>query len=254
MSNERKQVTREGWLRRLSVFARILATGLLTCCSPTDDVDDTRVGAVDSRSPSVPTTNAAPTGPASPSAPSASTTAESSASPSVTPPPTEPPGTTGPRRGAFSAHFLASDSCAFSDRWVDVPTVDGSHPVDSNGHTLLLEGNMTTLAVSCGVIESPKLRVLVTFGAYDGVNTLISFAPALSLTEDNPHALRIDVGDDTVRSGDASCSYRALHISDDHTAFLAKFTCPQLVDDNLAGNCAIDEGYFYVENCVPYVE
>lgn len=160
----------------------------------------------------------------------------------------------GPRRAALSAHFAVSDACAFSGQWLDVPAVNGGHPVSSSGHSVLLENAAPDSVVSCQVIESPQLRVLVTVGQFGGVNTLVTFAPALSLNETSLHALRIDVGEETARSGDSSCRYRALEISEDHTAFLGSFTCPHLVDDSLEGACQVDEAYFYVENCVPYAE
>lgn len=83
---------------------------------------------------------------------------------------------------------------------------------------------------------------------------MVTFAPAVSLSEENQHALRIDVDEDTARTDDSSCNYRALEISEDHTAFWGTFTCPHLVNDALEGSCQIDEGFFYVDNCEPYAE
>lgn len=214
-------------------------------------------------STSAPSTSALTSGTPTASAPPAASTS----APDVTgpapenpapenPAPENPPTTPlGPRRGAFSAHFAAQSTCALAGQWIDLPKMEGGHPVSAAGHTALLDGSATTTVVSCQVIESPKLRVLVTLGEFGDHDSMVTFTPAVSLSEENLHALRLDVDEDTARTAtDSSCSYRALEIAAAHSAFLGTFTCPHLVNDALEGSCQIDEGFFYVENCKPYEE
>jgi hypothetical protein len=160
-----------------------------------------------------------------------------------------------------SLHVAAGDNCSLSDRWVDFPALDSGHPVTATAHQPLLENqtrdeNGFTVQVVCEWLseEDPYFVSLAIGLVGDSDQRLVSMSPLLSVGTEQEGTLTFRDSESTPRfagAADPQCRFEAVSVDVQGGSVWGQLSCESVVDDDTGEECAVDEGYFYFENCVP---
>ena len=167
----------------------------------------------------------------------------------------------GEPRGAVSFHVAFGDNCSLSDTWVDFPKVDSGHPVTGAGHDSLLQNrtrdqNGWMAQVSCEWLSQidPYFVSLAIGSIGDADQRLVSMLPTLSVGQKREGTMTFRDREASPRfagPADPKCQFEAVSVDVAAGTVRGLVSCAKVVDKTSGQECAIDEGYFYFENCKP---
>lgn len=206
------------------------------------------------------TANAGQSGAGSSPSPAAPTTDEPSSEPAA-PMPSDGPSEEAVARGGISLHIEPVGDCYLGDTWLDFPETAGGHPVTATSHDSLLEDSTGTTgrwSVGCTWQELATSTTVSLAVHYDGEGDqeLVRLSPKMDATGLQPGTLRI-ITSDSLPTLDAPrdqlCEYQTIDVDLDAGHVWGSVRCDLVASEESAEQCGVSEGYFYFENCVPFV-
>ena len=157
---------------------------------------------------------------------------------------------TGPR-AAVSLNVATGAGCKLPAGTVDIPVVEGGHPVSAAGATKPIADNTLTpeglVRVTCemrGGLAHGEIRNELTGQSAEVSSGYPTASPQLS------GLLARIVGTQTTYAGNEANPCPLTLLESTSTSFLVKVACPTFVPvDGSEGSCVLNESYAYFEGC-----